>query len=291
MLRKKIDLYNRGFTVVELLVVIVIISILVGIILVTREGWQARSAESTVKSDLLTAMSSMNSAKNFGNAYPTAFPSNLSVSDDVVLELTAVSNGTACINAYHSKQTGIRRSVISSNPTTVRSYLCAGAGIATLGGSIPPAPKSVDLDVPLSEWTRSGTTTYSASTGELTLGTNGTAISPLIRVNGAAAVDVDATLYATVQSAQASLQPYGGWHVGVQYYAANGTTSVNNSAGYASNGCVRQVTLSSWNSSRNGVCAFALGTNVIYMRMTLYSSASGYASSNLKVKSPSLVLR
>lgn len=291
MIRTNFGLNDRGFTLVELLVVIAIIGLLAGITIVSWSGWQTRSAESAVKSDLLAAMSSLNSHKNFNNGYPATFPSSLSTSGDVVLELTAVTNGTVCVNAYHTKQTTVRRSIISSNANTVRSFLCSGAGIATLGGTIPAAPKSVELDAPFSEWTLNGTTTFSGSTGELTLGTNGTAVSPLIRVNGVSAVDIDGMFYATVQSAQASLQPYGGWHIGTQYYAANGTTLVNNSAGYTANGCARQVTLSSWNASRNGVCAFALGTNVVYLRVTFYSSNSGYSSTNLKVKAPSLVLR
>ena len=60
----------RGFTVVELLVVIVIISILFSIVVVSYGSWRHRTADKAVLSDLNQASSSLESYKNFHNDYP-----------------------------------------------------------------------------------------------------------------------------------------------------------------------------------------------------------------------------
>ncbi|MEP6710487.1 MAG: prepilin-type N-terminal cleavage/methylation domain-containing protein, partial [Candidatus Saccharibacteria bacterium] len=59
-----------GFTIVELLVVIVVIGILLGLTIVGYAGWRARTAKKEVQSDLKGALSAMESARNFGAGYP-----------------------------------------------------------------------------------------------------------------------------------------------------------------------------------------------------------------------------
>lgn len=59
----------RGFTIVELLVVIVVISILVTITIVGYGAWQKRVALTSVKSDLTQGYSAMKTKSNFSNQY------------------------------------------------------------------------------------------------------------------------------------------------------------------------------------------------------------------------------
>jgi len=59
-----------GFTIVELLVIIVVIAILVGITAVNYGGWQRRTANSITRSEVDRATASLNQYKNFSNNYP-----------------------------------------------------------------------------------------------------------------------------------------------------------------------------------------------------------------------------
>lgn len=62
---------KRGFTLVELLVVIVVIGILLTVSFFGYQMWRTSAAEAEVKNDLGGAMTAMESAKNWGNSYPT----------------------------------------------------------------------------------------------------------------------------------------------------------------------------------------------------------------------------
>lgn len=285
------SLKSKGFTIVEVMMVVVLISIIASITILNYNSWQEKIAKKAVTSDLTIAATAFENERNFNNAYPGTFPSSLTVSQNVVLEMTNAGAGKYCINGYNTKYSSIRLSINSDQKNTVNEFLCSGATTgSTLGGTIPSAPTGTNIAPAFSSWTLAGTATYNASTDELTLGSNGSAVSPLVRVNNVNGLAVNAQFYATVQSPYATLQPKGGWHSGASYFGADGTTAVTNSANYTANGCAKQVTLNSWNPSAQGDCTYALGSNVIYVKVGLYSVASGFASSDLKIKSISFVL-
>lgn len=81
--------FRAGFTIVELIVVVAVISILAGIILVSYGAWHHRTADSGVQSDLQQATSGLRSYQNFKNDYPPNLGGvGYAPSDDVVLKLS-----------------------------------------------------------------------------------------------------------------------------------------------------------------------------------------------------------
>jgi len=89
-----------GFTIVELMVVIVVIGILASISVVGYGAWQKRTTENVVKSDLTNAVAAMENARTFGNTYPATVPSTFTPSSGVVLSGGGTSGGkNFCITA------------------------------------------------------------------------------------------------------------------------------------------------------------------------------------------------
>lgn len=94
-----IQIKQRAFTIVELLVIIVVIGILAGISIVGYGAWQKRTVENVVKSDLGNAVSAMESARNFNNTYPGGLPASFSSSDKVVIAATSSTGTSYCVQA------------------------------------------------------------------------------------------------------------------------------------------------------------------------------------------------
>ena len=66
--------YTKGFTIIELIVTVVVISILASITIVSYGNWRTRVAESEVKSDLGSLSTALQSNRNFENTYPLLTP-------------------------------------------------------------------------------------------------------------------------------------------------------------------------------------------------------------------------
>lgn len=278
-----------GFTLVELLIVIVAIATLSVLAIVAYRGVQQKTALSIMSTDLRGAAEAFELYKFDTGSYPTTMPTNIKASRGVVLSATATTGDEFCINAYYSSDPKVRVSWNSEIKGT-QSHLCKGLtiGVAT-GGSIPAAPRGVNLMPGFSQWTLTGTASYDEATGELTLGSNGNARSPVVRVDQPRLLYSGGDMYATTASPYATLTPNGGYHVGIFYYGSDGVTAVTNSSGTTSNGVARSFTLNAW---RNGqqTSGFNGGPNVIQARYYFYSTASGYASPDLKIKNPLLIV-
>jgi prepilin-type N-terminal cleavage/methylation domain-containing protein len=93
----------HGFTIVELLVVILVIGILAGISIVGYGAWRKNIAEDQLKSELSGVASAMENARNFSSTYPTAIPSTFTPSNDVTLTYVSGDAKTFCIQASTSQ--------------------------------------------------------------------------------------------------------------------------------------------------------------------------------------------
>lgn len=285
---------NQGFTIVELILVVVIIAIMATISVFGFSSWRSRTATTELKNALISVATAMKAEKNVSNGYPATFPSSYSNSTSVVLEMASSTPTSYCINAF-SKVIPEEQMSISSAFTSPRSGLCsATSGSAVvIGGTIPDAPLGKDMAPPLSTWTLAGGATYSVANG-IALGAAGTATSPMIRIKGPeTSATIGGTFYATTQSAYVSHQPNGGWHSNIYYYGSDATTAVVNSAtGSVNNGLSQAITLNTWGPGiTNTPGSWGIGSNVYYIKLILVGSSGGFSSSDLKVKSISLTLQ
>ena len=101
----------NGFTIVELLVVIVLIGILSTITIISYGGYQKTVAVTQLKSDLSSAASAMLKLRSYGGSgYPVDVNSisTLKISQDVTLSGGSNDNGkTYCIDATNSRYPGV----------------------------------------------------------------------------------------------------------------------------------------------------------------------------------------
>lgn len=117
---------SAGFTIVELLVVIVIIGVLALITTVAFNGIQKRAAIGVVQNTLSNAAKAMKAQSVEAGGFGTSFPSNVTVSPSVGLALAqTVDNQTNfCINAVYAKDASIQFHATQSE--NIVSGLCEG---------------------------------------------------------------------------------------------------------------------------------------------------------------------
>ncbi len=100
---------KAGFTVVELLVVVVVIGILATIVTVTFNGIQRNAADSAAKVSLDTASRKLDSyrLKNGLYDYSAALASYSGEADTTLSEQTPTTATTYCIKATNTKYSGL----------------------------------------------------------------------------------------------------------------------------------------------------------------------------------------
>lgn len=122
------SLYTKGFTIVELLIVIVIIGILATLAVVGFNGVQEKATEATLKTDLANAERQLENAKTLAGSYPSS-ASDVKKSDGTTFEYT-VSGGQFCITAS-SASTDVTY-FFNSTTRQVQTGTCPGHS----GGSV-----------------------------------------------------------------------------------------------------------------------------------------------------------
>jgi prepilin-type N-terminal cleavage/methylation domain-containing protein len=118
---------QAGFTIVELLIVIVVIGILAAITIVAYNGVTSRAQDTALKTDVANASRQMQLAYVDAGAYSTTFPSTVKISNGTILSLSQLSGGY-CINAESTTNVAARWSYSSANGLQIG--LCSGAVIA-----------------------------------------------------------------------------------------------------------------------------------------------------------------
>lgn len=280
----------KAFTLVELMIVIVVLAILAGIVLVSYSTWRSDTTTAAMKNDLLALAAAMDNTKNFSNGYPSSVPSSFSPSNGNVVQLSAVSGTYYCATVYNSQQSTLVYSY-STSTRTIHNYPCSGSPSGSpVGGAVPQAPRGTNLLATFDNWTLTGTAQVNASTDTLTLGTNGTATSPAVRVDSPNLIYTGGDLYALQQAVQTSIQPNAAYHLNIAYLGSDGSTAAQNKAGATGNGCARAFPKGGWSNAVDS-CSFSGGPNVIYVRITYYSSASGYSSPDLQIKNPLIYVK
>jgi len=136
---------SRGFTIVELLIVIVVIAILAAITLVTYNGIQRRATESAMQQDLKTGASTLETDKVMagGNAYPLTLAlanggKGIKAGDSTTLQYSLRDiNGTSfCLSVSSTRTSQVYHYYNSGG--SIQSGYCpehSGAVLSTLAGS------------------------------------------------------------------------------------------------------------------------------------------------------------
>ncbi len=119
---------RAGFTIVELLIVIVVIAILAAISIVAYNGIQERAVVSTLKSDIANAAKQMELANAETGGYPTTFPSAVRTSSGNTLSLSQTTTGF-CVNGESSQSTPAHWRYESTSGG-LQEELCSGPVIA-----------------------------------------------------------------------------------------------------------------------------------------------------------------
>ena len=99
---KKWRAAHSGFTIVELIVVIVVIGILASISLVAYNGLQRRSIASSLQNDLKNSTSVIDIQKARQGVYPTTVPSDVRPSQGVTLSLGGTGDVYSGLNPIQS---------------------------------------------------------------------------------------------------------------------------------------------------------------------------------------------
>ncbi len=124
---------KNGFTIVELLIVVVVIAILAAVTIVSYNGIQNRSAESVLKSELssVTKQLEIDKIRNSESLYPSSLDAakggqGITLTSDTTLEYTYDEpTNTFCLSATSSRS-GVSGFHVSSDSKIIQEGVCEG---------------------------------------------------------------------------------------------------------------------------------------------------------------------
>jgi prepilin-type N-terminal cleavage/methylation domain-containing protein len=113
---------NDGFTIVELLIVIIVIGILAAITIVAYNGIQSRARTTLLTTDLAKAARLMAASHADNGSYPASIPSDMKYSSGIGMSLANTGDANAfCINAQ------------LNGSNTLQMYYDSAVGVAANG--------------------------------------------------------------------------------------------------------------------------------------------------------------
>lgn len=179
--------FSRGFTIVELTIVIIVIGILAGISVIGYGKWRESIAQKEVQSDLQMAAAAMENAKNFGTGYPDEIPETFKGSSNVSVSYYSGDNSSYCIDGVSVPNPSVHYFVDTTKGKGPIFGTCEG------GEEVPGQPNLVRIDSGGTQAcaTKSDNTVYCWGTGgqgQLGNGGNANSSTPLaVTVSGALA--------------------------------------------------------------------------------------------------------
>jgi len=122
-----------GYTIVELVLVIIVLGILTAIGIISYNGWRQKTIETQMKSDLKSAVIAMENSRTFNNKYPTSVPSTFKASQGDTISGGSPDGGSYCIDVVNSQFPSLYYHIESTGGGhDVQSGKCITAGPFTL---------------------------------------------------------------------------------------------------------------------------------------------------------------
>ena len=117
--------HGNGFTLIEVLVVVVIIGILAGISIVSYGSWRKDTAMTQLQSDLKQAAAAMENSRNFSETgYPITIPTTFAASKDITLTYGNGDTTWFCLNGYNNLYPTDRYRYKSNDIPTITKATC-----------------------------------------------------------------------------------------------------------------------------------------------------------------------
>ena len=123
-----------GFTIVELIVVIVVIGILAAISVVAYNGVQTRATDTITKSDVVQAGKQLEIDMVMAGSYPASEDEGNGLSKSESTEFIYTSTGDGYMLTGYSERSGTKAYCISSTAKSVKEGACSGHSIPVAGG-------------------------------------------------------------------------------------------------------------------------------------------------------------
>lgn len=244
---------DRGFTIVELLIVIVVIGILAAIVVVAYRGVQEQAARSSAESTVAQVGKRIKMHSVTNGIYPANLAEiGVSQQGDSIYDYSSTADGFC----FSAEVKGVARSINQSQKVS-----------------------SGSCEYSLVKWSSNSAVSVDVANDQIQLnpGQVGESVSPQFSTDGASSVRISAEVYVTQPSPNAT--PRSAAHFSSSYYGADKVTPVTNTSGHTGNGfagcnlVVNQWTSCSWNTST--------GPNVHWMRFRVHSSPNNYTSDNI----------
>lgn len=269
---------QKAFTIVEIVIVIVIISILATIGIVVYSGVQQEAKQVSLSNDLRNAAEHVKLESFKDPASGFNLPPEVSVSEGNVLSASDHYGyrDEYCINGY-ATSTG---EVYHIRPLYgLKSGLCPSENAGSrIGGTFPEPIFGINRFTDVRDWqiaNNAGTLNDTNTEFVLNPGANGRMLSPMTISNGSRTVTVRFETYATQTSPTYAGQNRSGVSIQGRFWQSDGETSVHNSLGSNNQTITESIPLNQWSTH-----SMTLTTGPLVRNLTVQFNANSSTSDN-----------